>query len=179
MIKAFLRNEWIYYYYSKISTTMQKYYDNTFEASCIIENLWLGAISSSCNREKLHEHNIETIVSAILGATAPYPFDFDYERASLVDTDTEDIISTFNRLVPIIHAKLMQHKGVLVHCKFGRSRSVSIVAAYLIFYKNMTNDEALDFIRSKRAQIDPKPGYIRQLRQFEKEVNKQRRKKDE
>jgi dual specificity phosphatase 12 len=177
-LDVFLRNEWIYYYYSKISTTVQKYYDTTFEASCIIDNLWLGAISSSCNREKLHEHNIDTIVSAILGATAPYPFDFDYERASLADTETENIIANFYRLLPIIHSKLLQQKGVLVHCKLGKSRSCSIVAAYLIFYKQMTTDEALEFIRNKRSQIDPNPGYIRQLRQFEMEVCEERKKKD-
>lgn len=176
---VFFRNEWIYYYYSKITTTIQKYLDNTFEATQIIDNLWLGAISSSCNREKLHEHNIETVICAIMGATAPYPFDFNYERASLADTENEDIISNFYRLLPIINKSLIEGKAVLVFCKLGRSRSCSIVTAYLIFYKHMTTDEALDFIRSKRSQINPNPGYIRQLRQFEEEVREQRKKKDD
>ena len=175
---VFLRNEWIYYYYSKIATSVQKYYDTTFEATLLIDNLWLGAVSSSCNREKLHENNIDTIISAILGGTAAYPFDFDYERAALADTETEDIINNLYRLLPIIHSKLTQQKGVLVHCFRGKSRSCSIVAAYLIFYKQMTTDEALEFIKSKRSQISPNPGYIKQLRQFENEVCEQRRKKE-
>lgn len=176
---VFFRNEWIYYYYSKLATTIQKYLDNTFEATQIIDNLWLGALSSSCNREKLHEHNIETIICAIMGATAPYPFDFDYERASLADTEDEDIIPHFYRLLPIIHNSLLEGKAVLCHCKKGASRSCAIVAAYLIFYKHMTTDEAIEFIRSKRSQIDPNPGYIRQLRQFEEEVRQQQKKKNE
>jgi len=173
-IKVWARSEWIYYYYSKIATTIQKYLDNTFEATQIIDNLWLGAISSSCNREKLHEHNIETIICAIMGATAPYPFDFDYERASLADTEDEDIISSFTKLLPIIHSSLLEGRGVLVNCKRGVSRSCSIVCAYLIYYKNMTTDEALDFIRAKRSQIKPNPGYLRQLRIFEEEVRRQK-----
>ena len=36
----------------------------------------------------------------------------------------------------------------------------------------MTSEQALEFIKKKRIQIDPNPGYIRQLKQFEEE-NKQ------
>jgi len=115
-IKIFLRNEWLYYYYSKVRTGIQKYIDDTFEANEILDNLWLGSISSSCNREALHEHNIQTVISAILGGTAAYPFDFNYERSKLCDIEDEDIISEFYRLLPIIHTELINHKGILVHC---------------------------------------------------------------
>ena len=173
-VKVWARNEWLYYYFNKIRTTLQKHWDDCFEATCILENLWLGSITSSCNREALHEHGIETIVSAVLGSTANYPFDFNYERAKLRDIEDEDILSEFCRLLPIIHSELLQHKGVLVNCIAGRSRSASIVAAYLIKYQRMTTDQALQFIKEKRSQIDPNPGYIRQLREFESDVNYER-----
>jgi len=171
-IKVWARKEWIYYYYSKLRTGFQKYIDQTFEANEIIDNLWLGSISSSCNREALLEHNIETIISAILGSTAAYPFDFKYERSKLRDVEGEDIITEFYRLLPIIHTELINHRSVLIHCVHGKSRSCSIVASYLIYYKNMTTGEALEFIKKKRTQIDPNPGYIRQLKQFEEEIKK-------
>lgn len=177
-IKIWTRNEWIYYYYSKIKTNFQKYIDTTFEANQIIDNLWLGAISSSCNREALHDYKIETIISAILGSTAAYPFDFNYERAKLRDVEDEDIIEDLKRLLPIIHVEIVNKRGVLIHCAHGKSRSCTIVAAYLIKHKNMTTDEALHFIKSKRSQIDPNPGYINQLRQFEEEINEEREKKE-
>jgi len=173
-IKIWARNEWLYYYYGKLRTSMQKYIDDTFEANKIIENLWLGAVSSSCNREMLHENGIETVVSAILGGSAAYPFDFHYERSKLRDVEDEDIKSEFYRLLPIIHTELINHKGVLVHCVHGKSRSVSIVAAYLIKYKNMTTEEALSFIKNKRTQIAPNESYIRQLKEFEEEISLQR-----
>lgn len=171
-IKVFARSEFIYYYYSKIKSSLQRYIDDTFEATQIIDNLWLGAISSACNREKLHDHNIQTIVSAFLGSSADYPYDFNYERAKLRDVNDEDILSEFTRLLPIIHKELLNGKGVLCHCHFGRSRSASIVAAYLIYYKNMTTDEALVFLKDKRSQVNPNPGYIEQLRIFEQGVKK-------
>ena len=56
-------------------------------------------------------------------------------------------------------------------CIFGRSRSASIVAAYLIKYKNMTTEEVLSFIKSKRTQVSPNQSYIRQLKEFEEEIS--------
>lgn len=166
-IKVFARNEWIYYYYAKLRSSVQKYIDDCFEANEILDNLWLGAISSSCNRDALHEHNIQVIISAFLGSIAEFPYDFDYERAKLRDVEDEDILSDIEKLVPIIHKNLMEGKSVLCFCQKGRSRSATIVAGYLIRYRGMTTDEALTFIKSKRTQVNPNKGYIDQLHIFE------------
>jgi len=178
LIKAWSRNEWLYYSYAKLKSSLQKYIDDTFESSQIIENLWIGSISSSCNRDMLHKYKIETIISAFLGSTASFPFDFHYERAKLRDVEDENIIDDIKRLLPIIHNELMNGRGVLCHCMQGKSRSVSIVAAYLIKYRNMTTNEAIEFIKSKRTQIDPNPGYMIQLIQFEKEIKEKKIKND-
>ena len=176
-VKAFARNEWIYYYYSKVRYNLQKYIDISFEATEIINGLWLGGISSVSNRQALHDHNIEMVISAVLGSSANFPYDFNYERADLRDTEDEDIITDFYRLVPIIHNELMNHRNVLVSCVFGRSRSASILAAYLIKHRDMTAEEALQFIKSKRSQIDPNANYIRQLKQYEGELRNERERK--
>lgn len=167
VLKVFGRNEWIYYYYAKVKSSLQKYIDDSFEATQIIDNLWLGAISSACNREELHNNNIEIIISAFLGSTATFPYDFNYERAKLRDVEDEDILSDIDTLLPIIHKNLIEGKGVLCHCQMGRSRSATIVAAYLIRYKGMTADESIQFIKSKRSQVNPNRGYIEQLYIFE------------
>ena len=44
----------------------------------------------------------------------------------------------------------IQNKTVLVHCYAGMQRSAAIVAAYLIKYKNMSYEDAVQFIRKKR-----------------------------
>ena len=149
---------------------MQRYLDDTFEATQIIDNLWLGSLRSSANREALQDRNIDTIVSAVLGASALYPFDFRYERAKLRDVEDENIIKEFDKLLPIIRTELLNNRGVLCHCHEGKSRSTSIVAAYLIRYNGMSSKEALEYIKSKRTQIDPNNGYINQLIKYEKIV---------
>ena len=178
-VKAFARNEWIYYYYSKVRYNLQKYIDISFEGTEIISGLWLSGISSVSNRQALHENNIEMIISAVLGSSANFPYDFNYERADLRDTEDEDIITDFYRLVPIIHNELTNKRGVLVSCIFGRSRSASLLAAYLIKHRDMSAEEALQFIKSKRSQIDPNANYIRQLKQYEGEIQKEREKERE
>ena len=95
--KVWCRSEWIYWTYSKIKFNIQKYVDKTFEATEIIDNFWLGALKSSSNKEALQERNIDTIISAVLGASAMYPFDFRYERAKLRDVVDENIIDEFDK----------------------------------------------------------------------------------
>lgn len=49
-----------------------------------------------------------------------------------------------------IHEAVSNDEKILVHCHAGRSRSVCIVAAYLLRYGGHSEDSALELIRSKR-----------------------------
>ena len=168
--KMWQRSSWPYWLYAKTMFALQPYRDDTFEATKIIDNLWVGDIRSPCNRDSLKENNIEMIVSAVYGATAYHPFHFTYEKANLRDTEDENILDEIARLLPEIRQQVVQGKGVLVHCMQGASRSVTIVAAYLIKYHNMSSDEALVFMKEKRSCVNPNQGYRDQLKLFEQIV---------
>lgn len=172
--KIWQRSSWPYWLYAKAVFALQPYRDDTFEATQIIENLWVGDIRSPCNKESLIENNIEMIVSAVYGASAYHPFSFNYEKANLRDVSNENIIDEFDRLLPKIHEELRNNKGVLVHCMQGASRSATIVAAYLIKYHNMTADDALAFMKKKRSCVNPNEGYRNQLDMFEKQMQAKR-----
>jgi len=43
-----------------------------------------------------------------------------------------------------------------------------VVIAYIMKSKNMTYNEALDYVRSKRGIVNPNPGFKRQLMEYEK-----------
>lgn len=174
LFKIIKSNETLYWLYAKSLYSTQKYRNDIFEASQILDNLWLGGCSSVCNRKSLKERDIESIIIAVRGATASYPFDFKYDKANLNDVEGENILPEIERLLPIIHESLFEEKGILVSCIYGRSRSCSIVAAYLIKYHNMTTEEALEFIRQKRSQISPNEGYVEQLKRFEKKIVEKR-----
>ena len=177
LFKIIKSNETLYWLYAKSLYSTQKYRNDIFEANQIIDNLWLGGCSSVCNRKSLKERNIEYIIIAVRGASASYPFDFKYDKANLNDVEGENILPEIEKLLPTIHEYLTEERAILVSCIYGRSRSCSIVAAYLIKYKGMTTDEAIDFIKDKRSQISPNDGYIKQLKQFEKKVTEERNNK--
>lgn len=52
---------------------------------------------------------------------------------------------------------------VLVHCTLGQTRSVAIVAAYLMWRWRRTASEALQDIRKRRSMSCPNDGFIDQL----------------
>jgi atypical dual specificity phosphatase len=55
---------------------------------------------------------------------------------------------------------------ILVHCAEGISRSVSVVAAFLIAQYNWTPLEAVHYIKSKRRVANPNFGFVQQLHEY-------------
>jgi atypical dual specificity phosphatase len=55
---------------------------------------------------------------------------------------------------------------VLVHCGEGISRSVSVVAAFLMASYGWTPVEALQYIKSKRRVANPNFGFVQQLGEY-------------
>lgn len=53
----------------------------------------------------------------------------------------------------IIHEAIKNNKRVYVHCRNGHGRSPTLVAAYLMKYKNMSSNEAQMYIKKKRPEI--------------------------
>ena len=63
---------------------------------------------------------------------------------------------------------------ILIHCKFGISRSVSLVIAYLIKYFGYTVQKALNYIQVRRNTIKPNKGFLDQLAEYEKLVKEKK-----
>lgn len=66
-------------------------------------------------------------------------------------------------LLPVAAAPLSRPRAILVHCIAGRSRSVTVVIAWLIVNKGMTLAKALHLVLSVRPWIDPNQGFLNQL----------------
>lgn len=58
--------------------------------------------------------------------------------------------------------------NTLIHCMAGISRSTTLLIAYLIRYRGMKSDDALNYVRSRRSIVNPNPGFWNQLKQYEK-----------
>jgi len=61
---------------------------------------------------------------------------------------------------------------VIVHCQVGKSRSVSMVIAYMILYMGYTYNQAYSHIKINRAIANPNYGFVKQLMELEKEKKK-------
>jgi len=61
---------------------------------------------------------------------------------------------------------------ILVHCFAGRSRSVAIILAYLMYKLRIPLSVALLHVRQFRASANPNIGFINQLKAFENELFK-------
>eukprot|EP01097_Dermamoeba_algensis_P008375 TRINITY_DN5574_c0_g1_i1.p1 TRINITY_DN5574_c0_g1~~TRINITY_DN5574_c0_g1_i1.p1 ORF type:complete len:235 (-),score=34.77 TRINITY_DN5574_c0_g1_i1:307-1011(-) len=65
-----------------------------------------------------------------------------------------------------IHSARKDGKNVVVHCAQGKSRSATLVVAYLMVINNEKPSEALAFIRKHRPTAEPNVHFMQQLEEF-------------
>ncbi len=72
----------------------------------------------------------------------------------LVDDDPVNYSDKMTQNLPLmvryIHDHVSRGHNVLVHCYAGQQRSAAVVAAYLIQYENMSVDEAVSYLKTKK-----------------------------
>ncbi len=86
------------------------------------------------------------------------------------DEPEVDISCYFQRVRAFIDAAFAEGGKVLVHCLAGISRSVSMVAAYLMMQNAWTVEQALAKIRETRPQAGPNCGFKIQLHDLQAEL---------
>jgi hypothetical protein len=158
---------------------------NAKQKTCdeIVDGLLLGPVEVAFNVERCLELNV-THVLDLSGANFQAPECISLKRVALKDEVDADLLAVLDDCVGFIAAALAQpaieedsldrlvarRRSVLVVCAMGISRSASVVAAFLIKHLNMTRDEALALVASKRPQVSPNEGFLRQLLEFESQT---------
>lgn len=141
----------------------------------ILPGLWLGEIAAARSQDWKTKNRI-TDVLAVIPASVEYTF--ATKRISILDSSVINIQKYFVSTNRWIHDKLSCNNAkfrqdrqlppinILVHCFVGRSRSATIVIAYLIEYYDMSFTTALTFVKLKRVCINPNSGFKQQLINF-------------
>ena len=137
----------------------------------IIPHLFLGSIGSASNLKELQRSKITHIVCCGENIKNFFPDKFKYFNIPILDSDKEDIKKYFESSYKYIDEAIHNKGNVLVHCHAGVSRSSSFVIAYIMKSQKKTYDTVLDMVKSKRNKINPNPGFIQQLKEYEKELN--------
>jgi len=152
--------------WGKLCSFIQPQVNHHFSGSEIVPGLWISDHASVCDLQALRDRDIKHIVCAVLGVKAMFPKDFQYLRLPLRDTRDEDIYQFFELAADTIHQALENQEPVLVHCRCGVSRSVSLVCAYFIKYRGMNDVEAIRAVQKRRACANPNQSFRNQLRSF-------------
>ncbi|KAL7675806.1 hypothetical protein ACOME3_002070 [Neoechinorhynchus agilis] len=84
--------------------------------------------------------------------------DWNNHSIDFLQLPTKDLffsptVSDIKKGVDFIMESRREGNRVYVHCKSGRVRSATIVAAYLIMAEQMTRDDAVEFLREKRPFV--------------------------
>ena len=140
----------------------------------IIPHLYLGSIGSASNLKELQNCKITHSVCCARGIKNFFPNNFKYLNLDLLDSETVDIKKYFEESGKFINEAIKNNGNVLVHCHAGVSRSSTILIAYVMKYQGMKFDKVLELLRSKREKVNPNEGFIKQLKEYEKEIFRQK-----
>jgi dual specificity phosphatase 12 len=139
----------------------------------ILDNLYLGGVEAVLDSKCLEEQGICAVVCCnreLEFPTSKFLPDLEYYRVDVEDMGREPIELFFAEATEFIQQQLLQDRPVLVHCKAGVSRSASVVLAYLMEYRGYSLHDAFLLTLDLRPTITPNPGFMEQLRRYEKEV---------
>lgn len=166
-------NNFLIYYsfcaFNKIIGGINNFFEKKFEATKILENVYLGNINSSYDYETLKKLNITHVVSVIAGYEPPFPNDFKYLVINALDDENTSLYNTFDSANKFIEDSYDNGGNVLIHCRAGRSRSACILSAYIINSFGMTPKITLDILKEKRPIVDPNPYFMKQLEMYYKD----------
>ncbi|GFP83979.1 dual specificity protein phosphatase 1 [Phtheirospermum japonicum] len=133
----------------------------------IEEGLYLGSLGAANTRSTLKRLNITHILS-ITSSPPSHPDDFVYKTILVPDKLDANISQYFDECFTFIDEAKTSGRGVLVHCFAGKSRSVTVVVAYLMFKNGKSLSEAMGYVKLKRPVASPNSGFMLQLEEYEK-----------
>lgn len=148
----------------------------------ICPGLYLGPIGAAYDSSFLRKHKIKAVIGFC------YPSEHAYYRSTLkskdhqpdgieyypfpIQDDPGELISyRFRNISDLIACHIQANQSVLVHCYMGVSRSTTFVLAYLMRSKGMSYEHAFQYVQKRRPIINPNPGFIAQLKIYEKELS--------
>jgi dual specificity phosphatase 12 len=121
-------------------------------------NLYVGGIGCLTKYGTLFSQEISAIISMV-PSEVKSPNHLELIIPDDCWVDIADLFDTSNTFIKTHLA----HGNVLVHCQAGISRSVTIVAAFIMNSIKCSATDAIEQIKAIRIQANPNSGFMRQL----------------
>ncbi|KAF9325881.1 hypothetical protein BGZ91_002202 [Linnemannia elongata] len=147
--------------------------DNEQEISCILPGfLYLGPeIVTNSQVEELDRLGVKRILNMatecedVLVAQRP---GMEYHKIGVYDNVEADVSAGLLKAVDIIAAS--KDSAIYVHCKAGKSRSVTATIAYLISHLQWPLNKAYQHVLTNRPCMCPNLGFVAELIEMEKHI---------
>ncbi|XP_062858794.1 dual specificity phosphatase 29-like [Trichomycterus rosablanca] len=113
--------------------------------------------------------------SVCTGASYYSDLNMEYHGIEAEDVPSFNIsVHFFTAADYMRHVLTNTQNKLLVHCVMGRSRSATLVLAYLMIEEKMTLVEAIEQVK-RRRRILPNWGFLKQLKELDSFLQEQRR----
>ncbi|KAF9143569.1 hypothetical protein BGX30_000095 [Mortierella sp. GBA39] len=170
-------SDYSYQSHQEPSDCVEENQDNEQEISCILPGfLYLGPeIVTNGQVEELDRLGVKRILNMatecedVLVAHRP---DMEYHKIGVHDSIDADVSAGLLQAVDIIGKLYSASKdsAIYVHCKAGKSRSVTATIAYLISHLQWPLNKAYQHVLTNRPCMCPNLGFVAELIEMEKHI---------
>ncbi|XP_073225124.1 dual specificity protein phosphatase PHS1-like isoform X1 [Cicer arietinum] len=147
---------------------------NTERPSAITNSLYIGGTLSARSVYTMQHLGITHILclctNEIGQSDSQFPDLFIYKNFSVCDNEDVNISSIFDEACDFIEAVERTGQSVLVHCFEGKSRSVTVVLAYLMLRKKFTLIEAWNAVKKVHHRAQPNDGFAKILQELDQKL---------
>lgn len=148
---------------------------NTERPSPISGSLFIGGALAARSVNTLQHVGITHILclcsNEIGQSDSQYPELFEYSNYSISDNEDTNISNIFKEAHDFIDHVEQKGGKVLVHCFEGRSRSATVVLAYLMLRKNFTLLEAWNTLKRVHRRAQPNDGFAKILLELDRRLH--------
>ncbi|XP_019853001.1 PREDICTED: serine/threonine/tyrosine-interacting-like protein 1 [Amphimedon queenslandica] len=130
--------------------------------------LYLGDERHAYNPLLSYDIKIKGHINVSSDLYSAWPETVNEVHVDVQDVPQANLLERFEEVCSFIESYRKKSETVLVFGNKGMSRSATLVAAYLIYYKNMNHKVALDYIRNCRPNVKPLKSFVDQLKEWEK-----------
>jgi len=132
----------------------------------VYPNIYLGNSKFASDKQLLYNLKVTHILNAAKEIPDYFQGDdtFQYIHLNLDDVPQENASRFFEISKQFIDKAVENNGVVLIHCRAGVSRSVTMLMYYLMKTLNISPEDALKIIRKCRPIANPNSGFLRQLR---------------
>lgn len=151
---------------------MKKLWQLMFPAAVqVIPNLYIGPWEARNDVSRLGIKHVISVLTAEERGYSIYPawIPSDVsEHGYVIDDSLIAILKpVLDDCLPEIRVALVANEAVLVHCGAGKSRSASVIIAYLMVYENMKMADAIKLLKRVRPIISPNASFLEQLEKLD------------